>query len=63
MDMPMVNVRQMAVTVNRVFVGVLMAMFTTNRRMILMKMMRIIMVMAVIMALFMVGMGVFMILG
>lgn len=51
MHMPMVNVRQMAVTVNRIFVGMFMTMLTANRRMIRMKMMCIIVVMTMIVGL------------
>lgn len=51
MHMPMVNVRQMAVTVNGIFVGMFMTMLTANRRMIRMKMVCIIVVMTMIVGL------------
>lgn len=61
MQMPMMHIRQMAMTVNRIIVGMLMTMLTLNRRMIGMKMVFIIMVMAVIMGLFKMSVGMFVI--
>ena len=63
MHMPMVNVRQMAVTVNRVFVGMFMAMLTANRWMIRMKMVCIIVVMTMIVGLLKMDVIMFMIFG
>ena len=63
MHMPMVNVRQMAVTVNRIFVGMFMTMLTGNRRMIRMKMVCIIVVMAMIVGLLKMDVIMFMIFG
>jgi hypothetical protein len=51
MHMPMVNVRQMTMTVNRIFVGMFMTLLTGNRRMIRMKMVCIIVVMTMIVGL------------
>ena len=63
MHMPMVNVRQMAVTVNGIFVGMFMTMLTGNRWMIRMKMVCIIVVMAMIMGLLKMDVIMFMIFG
>ena len=63
MHMPMVNVRQMAVTVNRIFVGMFMTMLTGNRRMIRMKMVCIIVVMTMIVDLLKMDVIMFMIFG
>ena len=63
MHMPMVNVRQMAVTVNGIFVGMFMTMLTGNRRMILMKMVCIIVVMTMIVSLLKMDVIMFMIFG
>ena len=63
MHMPMVNVRQMAVTVNRIFVGMFMTMLTANRWMIRMKMVCIIVVMTMIVGLLKMDVIMFMIFG